>query len=387
MKTQFEQLSLPQEVLRVINERGYSQPTSVQNKAIPSIFSGKNVIVQSATGSGKTLCYASHVANIVESGYGVQALIVAPTKELVRQIAKEIEDFCKYKLLNIVTTFGGGSYKEQLEEIYKADIIIGTSGRISDFVEKGSFELGPLKTVIMDEADELFLSTQFLREVEFILSQTPKKSQKLVFSATIPKEATKLIKHYIKDPKRIVATEYVDPKKLKQLIYEVEVDQKFSLLVNLLNTEHLGLSIIFCNRQDTAEWLSKNLKNHCDLDYKLLHGDTPNGRRTKILNDFREEKFDLLITTDIAARGIDVPNITHVFNYNIPKIADKYIHRIGRTARAGAQGKVINFVSKEDYKNFFEVLKEHNISLIPKDLPKFDQVDIKKEYKKKKERR
>ena len=384
---QFEMLKLPQEVLRVIEERKYSQPTSVQNKSIPYIFSGRDVIVQSATGTGKTLCYASHIANITKQGNGVQALVIAPTKELVKQIGKEIEDFTKYKSLNIVTSFGGGSYKEQKEEIYKADIIIGTTGRISDFVEQGVFELGRIKTVVLDEADELFMSSQFLNELNFILSQCPKISQKLVFSATIPKEATKLIKNIMKDPKRIVTSEYVDPKKLKQVIFEIEKDQKFSLLIHLLNSEYLGLSIIFCNRQDTAEWLFKNLKNHINLEFEVLHGETTQGKRNRILNNFREEKFDLLITTDVAARGLDVENITHVFNYNIPNTANKYIHRIGRTARAGSKGKVINLVSKEESNNFIEILKEHEIAPILKSLPEFKKVEIKNEYKSKKPRR
>jgi ATP-dependent RNA helicase DeaD len=383
----FSHLLIPQQLMRVIEERKYEQPTSIQNKAIPSILEGKNVIVQSATGSGKTLCFASQIVNVVEPGYGVQALVLAPTKELAKQLHKELEDLSKYKTLKVVSTFGGAAYKEHQEEIYGADVIIGTTGRISDFVEKGTFELGRIKSVIIDEADELFLSSQFMTELEFILKQCPKVSQKIVCSATIPKEATELIKHYIKEPKRIVADSYVNPKKLKQMIYQVEQDKKYSLLVHFLKYEQMGLSIVFCNRQDTAEWLSKNLKSVLDLDVKLLHGETTPGKRTKILNDFREQKFDLLVTTDIAARGLDVEHISHVFNYTIPKNPDKYIHRIGRTARAGAQGKVFNFVSPADTPSFIEILKEHDIFPIFRDLPQFEQVEIKKEYTTKKNRR
>ena len=383
----FSHLSLPQPLMRVIEERKYAQPTSIQNKSIPYILEGKNVIVQSATGSGKTLCFAAQIVNVVEPGYGVQALVLVPTKELAKQLHKELEDFSKHKMLKIVSTFGGAAYKEHKEEIYGADVIIGTTGRISDFVEQGIFELGRIKTVVIDEADELFLSSQFLSELEFILKQCPKVSQKVVCSATIPKDATQLIKHYIKEPKRIVADSYVNPKKLKQLIYQVEQDKKYSLLVHMLTYEQMGLTIIFCNRQDTAEWLAKNLKSVLDLDIKLLHGETSPGKRTKILQDFREQKFDLLVTTDIAARGLDVEHISHVFNYTIPKSPDKYIHRIGRTARAGAQGKVINFVSNADAPAFIEILKEHDIFPIFRDSPQFEQVEIKKEYTQKKNRR
>lgn len=384
---QFGHLSLPQPLMRVIDERGYKQPTSIQNKAIPYILDSRNVIVQSATGSGKTLCYLSQILKVVEQGFGVQGLIIVPTKELAKQVYEELQVFTKYHPLNIVMSVGGASYKEHLDEIYKADVIIGTTGRISDFVEQGTFELGRLKTVIMDEADELFLSSQFLRELEFILKQTPKVSQKIVCSATIPKEATQLVKHYIKEPKRIVADSYVNPKKLKQQIYEIEQDQKYSLLVHILKYEPMGLGIVFCNRQDTAEWIYKNLRKDSDFEIELLHGETGEGKRKKILKGFKDQQFDILVTTDIAARGLDVEHISHVFNYTLPKDANKYIHRIGRTARAGATGKVINFVGKSDVESFIAILKEHDISPIFKQLPDFEVIEPKKEYSKKKERR
>ncbi len=384
---QFAHLSLPQPLMRVIKERGYAQPTSIQNKAIPYILEGKNVIVQSATGSGKTLCYISQIVKYVEQGKGVQALIIVPTKELAKQVYGELQKFLEYKPLEIMMSIGGASYREHLDSIYLADIIIGTTGRISDLVEQGSFELGRLKTVIMDEADELFLSSQFLRELEFILKQTPKISQKIVCSATIPKEATNLIKHYIKEPKRIVAESYVNPKKLKQQIYEIDQDQKYSLLIHILKYEPIGLGIIFCNRQDTADWIYKNLRKDCDFEVELLHGETGEGKRKKILQGFKDQQFDILVTTDIAARGLDVEHISHVFNYTLPKDANKYIHRIGRTARAGAQGKVINFVAKSDIEAFVDILKEHEIAPIFKQLPEFKLIEPKKEYTQKKNRR
>ena len=174
---------------------------------------------------------------------------------------------------------------------------------------------------------------------------------------------------------------------LKNKVKVIDQDQKYSLLIHILKYEPIGLGIIFCNRQDTADWIYKNLRKDCDFEVELLHGETGEGKRKKILQGFKDQQFDILVTTDIAARGLDVEHISHVFNYTLPKDANKYIHRIGRTARAGAQGKVINFVAKSDIEAFVDILKEHEIAPIFKQLPEFKLIEPKKEYTQKKNRR
>lgn len=382
----FGKLSLPQQILRVLEERGYEQPTSIQNKSIPFIMRGNNVIATSATGSGKTLCYAGPIISQVRPGYGVQALIIAPTKGLVQQIEKEFKELSKYNPLTILASFGGSSYKEDKESAYKADIIIGTTGRISDLVEQGAFELGRIKTFVLDEVDEM-LHKQYLEELELIMSQIPKKSQKLVFSATISKDTNKLIRHYLKEAKRISAEHYVDPKKLKQELFIIEQDQKLSLLAHILERRAMGLIMIFANRQDNVEWLAKNLQKLTTYEVRQLHGETTPGRRKKVIKEFDEQGFDILVTTDVAARGLDISGVTHIINYTIPKDPNKYIHRIGRTARAGEKGIVINFIGQRDVDAFIDILKEHQIYPIIKDLPEFKEIKPVVELKKKKPRR
>lgn len=385
-QNEFEKFNISQELLEQLKQKGYQQPTAIQNKAIPYIVKGESVIVTSATGSGKTLCYTLPIVSRLISNNSPQILVIAPTKSLVQQIEKEFNQLNINNILTILASYGGSSYKQDLETAHQADIIIGTTGRISDLIENRAFQLGTIKTIILDEIDEM-LYTQYLVELEFILKQIPKKSQKLVFSATISKETNKIIRNYIKNPKKITAQQYISPKKLKQEVYTIESAKKLSLLLHILESRKMGLIMIFVNRQDTVEWLAKNLDKLSTYKTRALHGDTSPGKRKKIINEFDNEQFDILVTTDIAARGLDISGITHIINYTIPKIPDKYIHRIGRTARAGETGTIINFVAKNEEEAFLEILKHHDIKPVIKDLPEFREVEPITTYKEKKPRR
>lgn len=385
-QNEFEKFNISQELLEQLKQKGYQQPTAIQNKAIPYIVKGESVIVTSATGSGKTLCYTLPIVSRLISNNSPQILVIAPTKSLVQQIEKEFNQLNINNILTILASYGGSSYKQDLETAHQADIIIGTTGRISDLIENRAFQLGTIKTIILDEIDEM-LYTQYLVELEFILKQIPKKSQKLVFSATISKETNKIIRNYIKNPKKITAQQYISPKKLKQEVYTIESAKKLSLLLHILESRKMGLIMIFVNRQDTVEWLAKNLDKLSTYKTRALHGDTSPGKRKKIINEFDNEQFDILVTTDIAARGLDISGITHIINYTIPKIPDKYIHRIGRTARAGETGTIINFVAKNEEEAFLEILRNHDIKPVIKDLPEFREVEPITTYKEKKPRR
>lgn len=284
-----------------------------------------------------------------------------------------------------MVSYGGGSLKDQKTKLSGVDILVGTPGRISDYVEQDLFQLGHLKTVVLDEVDSI-IQKQFAHELDYILETTPKRKQTIVLSATISKDIYEIVKKRMYNPKRITIEKESNPKTLKHYYIEVDTDKKLSLLYHLLKTQRAGLSLIFTNRQDTAEFLGKNLKG-TGLDIKVLHGEMTQGKRNKIIGDFEDEKFDVLICTDVVARGLDIANISHVYNYNIPKFTEKYIHRAGRSARAGANGKVISLISKADVKSFLEVMIEFDIYVSQMDLPKFEEIKVKKEYKAKKPRR
>lgn len=378
----FQKLRIIPEILQVIEEEGFEQPTTIQNKSIPFILTKYDVVVKAATGSGKTLAYAVRLIQNSVQGAGVQGLVIVPTRELAKQVGEVLQKFSKYKPLNIAISYGGASLNDQKNNFNEIDILVATSGRVKQLIREDILEFSNLKTLVLDEVDSMFVG-QFEEDMDYILRNTPHRKQTLVFSATINKEIYLKVKHWMKNPKRVEADLQISPKKLKQVFYEVESNQKLSLLSHLLKTEKAGLIMVFVNRQDTAEFLSKNLKQ-TGLEIEVIHGDIISGKRNRIIKDFHEQKFDVLIATDMVARGIDLDAVTHIYNYNIPKFTEKYIHRIGRTARAGNEGKVINFVSKNEIEYFTEILKEYKIYMSRKELPKFEEIQIKKEQIKKK---
>jgi ATP-dependent RNA helicase DeaD len=383
----FTKLGIEGSILQVIEEQGFVSPTKIQNKAIPEVYAGKNIIATAATGSGKTLVFATRVLQIARPGYGLQAIIMVPTRELAQQVGEQFKLFAKYKPLNIMITYGGANVKTQKEDLQNVDVLIGTPGRISDFLEQDLFLVGKVKCVVLDEVDAM-IRNEFQADIKFILETTPKKKQTLVFSATIDKEMYKLLKNTIKDSKLIAVERTVDPRKLKQNYYKVDKESKFSLLSHIVEQERAGLSIIFVNRQDYAEFLIKNLrKTNPSLHFEAIHSDMTQGKRNRLIRDFASQKFDILITTDMAARGLDIEGVTHIYNYQLPSHTEKYIHRIGRTARAGASGKVINLVTDDEVQRLTEIVKSHKISVMEKELPHFDIIVPKFQIKKKVEKR
>ncbi len=385
MKNNFAYLEIDGEILNVIERLGFIEPTKIQKKAIPYIFAGKDVVVTAATGSGKTLPYIIQLVKKCVKGDGLQGLVLVPTRELARQVGDLLKVFAEHKKLNIMVSYGGGSIKEQISNPKEVDILVGTPGRISDYVEQEIFQLGHLKIVVLDEVDSM-VQKQFLKEISYILETTPKKKQTIVLSATISKEIFLLLKKIMYNPKLVSIQKEDLPKSLKHYSYLIESDKKLSLLSHLLQNERAGLSMIFANRQDTVDFLYNNLKIK-GIEIKMLYGDMSQGKRNKIISDFENEKFDVLICTDIVARGIDIANITHIYNYNISKFPEKYVHRAGRSARANSKGKVINLLSENDEKNFIEVLGKYDIYVNNMDLPEFEIVEVRSEYKAKRPKR
>ncbi len=363
----FKILGISGPFLKSIKDEKFERPSEIQEKSIPLILAGRDVIAGSATGSGKTLAFASGILQGSERGKGIQALVLTPTRELAEQVAKALTKFAKYSPLGIVAVYGGVGINPQIRGLKTADVVVGTPGRILDHLERNTLKLGRVKTLVLDEADRMF-DMGFKEDVERIIRKCPLERQTLLFSATISKDVVKLAQRHMKKPLQVSVESYVDPKKLVQTYYDVGDDMKFSLLVHLLKHENSDLVMVFCNTKRNTDKVAKNLR-FSGIDAQAIHGGLPQGKRNNIMEMFHAGKSCVLVCTDVAARGLDIHGVSHVYNYDIPRESKQYIHRIGRTARAGAEGKAINILSSKDYENFSNVLKDNDVEITEEMLP------------------
>ncbi len=370
----FKNLGISEPVLKSINDSKFESPSEIQEKSIPLILAGKDVIAGSATGSGKTLAFASGIIQNSERGKGIQALVLTPTRELAEQVAKALTKFSKYMPLGIIAVYGGVGITPQIKGLQTADVVVGTPGRILDHIGRSTIKLGRVKTLVLDEADRMF-DMGFKDDVERIIRKCPQERQTLLFSATITKDVVRLSKSHMKKPLQVSVDSYVDPKKLTQTYYEVSDDMKFSLLVHLLKHEKSRLVMVFCNTKRNTDKVAKNL-GFSGIDALAIHGGLPQGKRNNVMQMFHSGRSCILVCTDVAARGLDINDVSHVYNYDIPRESKQYIHRIGRTARAGAEGKAINIISRNDYDNFSAVLKEYDVEITEEIVPAFERVAI-----------
>ncbi len=370
----FKKLGIIEPVLRAIQEEKFERPTEVQEKSIPLVLAGKDVIAESATGSGKTLAFGCGIIQNCENRRGIQALVLTPTRELAEQNTKELRKFSKYKPLHIAVVYGGVSINPQIMELKRADVVVGTPGRLLDHMQRRTIQLDRVKILVLDEADRM-LDMGFIDDVERIIRHCPEKRQTLLFSATITHDVARLVNRYMKDPVKISAEIYVDPKKLKQVYYDVLDDIKFSLLVHLLKHEKSGLVMVFCNTRRTVDFVANNLEA-AGIDAMAIHGGLSQEKRNSVMRHFHSQKIYVLVCTDVAARGLDIKGVSHIYNYDIPKDANHYIHRIGRTARAGKEGKVINLLSPMDHENFRRVNQESGAEITKEHMPEVKKVWI-----------
>ena len=369
----FKNLGVSEPVLRSINDAKFESPSEIQEKSIPLIIAGKDVIAGSATGSGKTLAFGTGIIQNCEKGKGLQALVLVPTRELAEQVSKALTKFSKYRPLGIIAVYGGVGINPQIQGLRTADVVVGTPGRLLDHIARNTIRLGKVKILVLDEADRMF-DMGFKEDVEKIIRKCPQERQTLLFSATITKDVVRLSRAHMNQPLQVSVDSFVDPKKLVQTYYDVGEDMKFSLLVHLLKHEESNLVMVFCNTKRNTDKVAKNLR-FADVDAMAIHGGLPQGKRNNIMERFHEGgKACVLVCTDVAARGLDIPDVSHVYNYDIPRESKQYIHRIGRTARAGADGKAINILSNKDYDNFSQVLKENNVDVMEEKLPVFNKV-------------
>ncbi len=373
--TSFKELGISHKLLKVLEEIGFKEPTEIQEKVIPLALAGNDIIGESATGSGKTLAFGTTILEKVEAGKGLQALILTPTRELAEQVSNSLEKFSKYNDLKIIPVYGGVSIDPQISYLEEADVVVGTPGRILDHISRKTINFSKIRFLVLDEADRM-LDMGFLPDVTRIIGHCPKERQTFLFSATITGEVENISKKYMINPVEVSVNSYVDPSKLDHVFYEVAQNEKFSLLVHLLKNENSGLVMVFCSTKRNTDFIGKNLRRY-DFDALPLHGDLTQNRRKAVLEEFHKSKKFILVCTDVAARGLDIQNVSHVYNYDSPKTSEEYIHRVGRTARAGKEGKAITLLSDRDYDNFRNVSRNEEIKIKRMPLPEFEKVFIK----------
>ena len=335
----FNQLGINENTTQALKKLGITEPTPIQEQSIPLIMEGKDVIAEAQTGTGKTLAFLLPIfENISTDLPHTQALIVSPTRELALQITEEAMKLAEVKNINVLAAYGGKDLSSQLKKLKRTvHVVIATPGRLIDHLKRETIDLSHLKTLVLDEADEM-LFMGFKNEVEDIISMTPKKRQTLCFSATMNSAVKKLAYRYMKDPVVVtIAKKEVTLKAIKQFVVETTDRQKQSDLLAALKEDNPFMSIIFCRTKKRVDVLEVAMKG-AGFNCQKLHSDIPQPKRERIMKSFRNAEIQYLIATDVAARGIDVTGVTHIYNYDIPETVESYIHRIGRTGRAGEEG-------------------------------------------------
>ncbi len=371
----FKELELNKEILKSIESNGYDTPTEIQEKIIPLIIEGNDVLGQSQTGTGKTLAFASPILTKIKENRKIQSIILSPTRELAIQIAEEIKEISKYQNINVTCVYGNSSIRDQIESIRKGvEIVVGTPGRVKDLINRKVLKLENISFFVLDEADEM-LSMGFQEELEYIFKSTKDNKQVLLFSATMPKNILKLAQKYMnKNYKTVSITPTtVTSDHVVQDYYEVNDKTRFEALCRVLDYENPNRSIIFCRTKRNADDLLNRLSGR---GYKadVIHGDINQDQRIATLDRFKNDVFNYLIATDVAARGIHVDDIDIVINYNLPESNEAYVHRIGRTGRADKYGTSITFISQREHQFISQIERHIKKKLIKKDLPKKEEI-------------
>lgn len=359
----FEKLGITAALLKAINEIGYEEPTPIQRGAIPPALEGKDIIGQAQTGTGKTAAFAIPILQRSKHAASPSAIILEPTRELAIQVSEEFNKIGKFKGLSAVPIYGGQSIEHQLRALKKGvDIVIGTPGRVIDHLQRGTLNLGRITTAVLDEADDM-LDMGFIDDIKRILGKTPDERQTMLFSATLDADVLTIAQQYMHDPVKVMinVADIVVPK-IRQIFYEVREDEKIHALSRIIDVED-PRCLVFCHTKREADRVARKLK---DMGYNAdaIHGDYSQSQRNTAMRHFREGATDILVATDVAARGLDIQDVTHVINYSIPQDPESYIHRIGRTGRAGKSGIAIMFVTPREYKDlrFIEKIAKTKIS-------------------------
>ena len=351
----FEDLNLADHMIERLQDGDITEPTEIQERAIPIIRDGKDVLAESETGSGKTLAFGLPIMEQVD-GDQTQALVLSPTRELAKQITAEIDRFADDSV-ETVTIYGGVSYDPQIEGAKTANIIVGTPGRVLDLLKQGKVTVDDLDFFVLDEADRM-LDMGFQDELEAIIDFLPQERQNLLFGATIPRGLKELCEKYHIDPETIRVEPGQHTRNLSQKYIDTKSHKKLSTLVTLLRKRNRDLSIVFCSTKNTTRWLTDKLTKN-GIEAETLNGDMSQNQREKTVERFENGEFKVIVATDVAARGLDIDDVTHVFNYDVPDTPDTYTHRIGRAGRQGREGEAITLLEKDDHGKFRKLHKEN----------------------------
>lgn len=373
----FEDLNLSKEVTKAVADLGFEEATPIQSQAIPFLLEGRDLIGQAQTGTGKTAAFGIPVIEKIDAGVkATQAIVLCPTRELAIQVAEGFSDLLKYKKgIKVLPVYGGQTIERQISALRRGvHIVIATPGRLIDHIERKTIDLSTVGTVVLDEADEM-LNMGFRDDMETILKRVPKENRQTVFfSATMPKPILDLTRKYLNSPEhiKVVHKELTVPN-IQQFYYEIKPNMKLEVLCRLIDVNNPTLSLVFCNTKRTVDTLVAHLKAR-GYSAEAIHGDLKQNQRDKVMQKFRSGKLDLLVATDVAARGIDVDDIDAVFNYDMPQDEEYYVHRIGRTARAGRNGQSHTFVVGKEFHNIREIERYTKSKILRKDPPSSEAV-------------
>ncbi len=361
--TDFHSLGLSDDLLTAVTENGYDTPTPIQQKAIPLILDGKDLIGLAQTGTGKTAAFGLPLIDRLQAERqrpqprGTRALILAPTRELVNQIAKNLVSYLKNTPLRVSSVVGGVSINGQIKRLSKGtDILVATPGRLLDLVDRKAVDLGTASYLVLDEADQM-LDLGFIHALRRIARLVADERQTLLFSATMPKQINELAQSYLRNPERVeVSPAGKTADKITQYVHFMDQKAKTDFLVEQLQTNPEDLSLVFCRTKHGAERLMRKL-SQSGVDAGSIHGNKSQNQRDRAIRDLKSGEINVLVATDVAARGIDIPGVSHVYNFELPEVAEAYVHRIGRTARAGAEGEAVALCAPEEIGLFRQIEK------------------------------
>jgi ATP-dependent RNA helicase DeaD len=376
-KLKFEELSLSKETLKAIADLGFEEASPIQAEAIPLVLEGCDIVGQAMTGTGKTAAFGIPLVEKVDPKiHAIQALVLCPTRELAIQVSVELGKLLKYKRnVFVLPIYGGQPIERQIHALSRGvHIVIGTPGRLIDHINRGTLNLASVKFVVLDEADQM-LDMGFRDDMETILQQTQKGHQTVLFSATMSREILILAKRYQNNPKTIkIAHEVVTVPAVEQICFDVDSRMKLELLSRLIDLNNPKSSIVFCNTKRKVDDVVSGLVSR-GYAADGIHGDISQPKRDRVMEKFRKGIIEVLVATDVAARGIDVPHVEAVFNFEIPQDEESYVHRIGRTGRAGRAGKAFSFISMHEQYEFRSILRYTNAPITKQPLPSLDYLE------------
>ena len=376
---QFATLGLKESIVRAISDLGFTKPSQIQEQSIPVTLSGADLIGQAQTGTGKTAAYSLPILTKMSTNKGIKALILAPTRELAVQVKDEMNRLSKYEKAEILAVYGGDSIDRQIRALRKGvDVVVGTPGRMLDLIKRKCLHLDSVEFLVLDEADEM-LNMGFIDDIESILSHTPEERQTLLFSATMPDPIAKLAKRYMKPDAKLVSVKKssLTVSKIEQSYFMINNKHRLEALCRLLDLDNPSSAIIFCRTKRGVDELVQELQSKGYM-VEGMHGDMTQAHRLTTLSKFKEGTLNLLIATDVAARGIDVDGVTHVFNYDLPQDVESYVHRIGRTGRANREGTAYSLVTPKDFSMLKQIQKVTKSAITQKPVPTAEEIKNKK---------